>query len=76
MTALQLRARLLKRLEKLEDKDLLSLIDRMLERATKPDAMRAAMLTRAIESNEDIKAGRSYGYDEALQRVKDSIRKK
>jgi len=76
MTALQLRTRLLKRLEKLEDKDLLSLIDRMLERATKPDAMRAAMLTRAIESNEDIKAGRGYGYDEALQRVKDSIRKK
>lgn len=76
MTTLQLRARLLKRLEKLEDKDLLSLIDRMLERATKPDAMRAAMLTRAIEANEDIKAGRTYGYNEALQRVKDSIRRK
>lgn len=76
MTTVQLRARLLKRLEKLEDKELLSLIDRMVSRATKPDAMRASMLARAIEANEDIRAGRTFGYDEALKRVKASIRQK
>ncbi len=37
----------------------------MLERANKPDAMRFAMVTRPIEANEDINAGRTYGYDEA-----------
>jgi len=48
----------------------------MRKRFIKPDAISVAMVKRAIESNEDIKAGRTFGYEEALERVKNSIRKK
>ena len=69
MNALELRAELIQLAEKERDLSLLQRAIRLLKGADKQDGMKAEMLRRAVESNEDIKAGRVLDLDEVVRRT-------
>lgn len=75
MTAIQLKAELIKLVEKAEDESLLQQALRLFKGTERDDQLRSKLASRASKSAEDIKAGRLYGREEVAQRVRKAFSK-
>jgi hypothetical protein len=75
MKVTEIKNEIQKLVETENDPDILKNVYEILEKAQQEARLKEVMLERALKAEEDIKAGRVYSFDEALQKSNENLKK-